>query len=370
MKKIRVGILFGGRSLEHEISLISAKNVIEALDRDKYELTLISIDKNGVWHTRDSLSCLMHADDPKQVCLQGSEADIAIVSKGSGNSIVHLSSSTSSSVDVVFPILHGTYGEDGTVQGLLKLAGIPFVGSDVLASAACMDKDVTKRLLKEAGLPVGKFLSVFSYEKSKFSFEDIVKRLGLPFFVKPANAGSSVGISKVKRKEDFTSACEEAFSFDRKILIEEFTKGREIECAILGNEEPAASLPGEIIPTHDFYSYEAKYLDSQGAVLKFPADLPGVMVKKVQELSIMAFKVLGCEGMARVDFLLRKDGALFINEINTIPGFTNISMYPKLWQVSGLPYKELLDRLISLAIERKERENCLKTEREVYEPVP
>ena len=361
MKKIRVGIVFGGRSLEHEVSLISAKNVIEALDKDKYELILISIDKNGVWHRRDSLSCLMHADDLKQVCLQGNQADIAIVP---------LSLSTSSSVDVVFPILHGTYGEDGTVQGLLKLAGIPFVGSDVLASAACMDKDVTKRLLKEAGLPVGKFLSLFSHEKAKFSFDDVVKRLGLPFFVKPANAGSSVGISKVKREEDFISACEEAFSFDRKILLEEFTKGREIECAILGNEDPAASLPGEIIPTHDFYSYEAKYLDAAGAVLKFPADLPVAMVKKVQELSIMAFKVLGCEGMARVDFLLREDGALFINEINTIPGFTNISMYPKLWQVSGLPYKELLDRLISLAIERKERENCLKTEREVYESVP
>ncbi len=202
-----------------------------------------------------------------------------------------------------------------------------------------------------------------------YSFDRVQKKLGLPFFVKPANAGSSVGISKVRKEEEFLEACEEAFSFDRKIILEEFTQGREIECAVLGNEEPVASLPGEIIPTHDFYSYEAKYLDAEGAVLKFPADLPSDMVKQVQDLSIKVFKVLGCEGMARVDFFLRGEGELFINEINTIPGFTNISMYPKLWQVSGLPYGDLLDRLISLAIERKERESHLKSERGVYDQV-
>ena len=356
MKKIRVGIVFGGRSLEHEVSLISAKNVIDALDKDKYELSLISIDKNGIWHTRDPLNYLMHAEDLKQVCLTGDQKEVAIFQL--------------SSVDVVFPILHGTYGEDGTVQGLLKLAGIPFVGSDVLASAACMDKDVTKRLLKEAGLPIGKFISMRSYEKKKHSFADIQKELGLPFFVKPANAGSSVGITKVKKEEEFTEALEEAFLYDKKIIIEEFTKGREIECAVLGNEEPSASLPGEIIPTHEFYSYEAKYLDSEGAALQFPANLPDDVAWQVQALSIRAFLALGCEGMARVDFFLGEEGGLFINEINTIPGFTEISMYPKLWQVSGLPYIDLLDRLISLAIDRKERENHLKSERGVYERVP
>lgn len=361
MKKIRVGILFGGKSSEHEISLLSARSVIDALDRDKYEPVLISIDKGGSWHVRDALNYLIYPESPKQIKLEGYKDSLAIVPKEQGDSILNMSSSKETGIDVIFPVLHGSYGEDGTVQGLLKTIGIPFVGAAVLGSAIGMDKDVMKRLLKEAGLPIGKFFVLRSFEKARFSFSHFVKELGLPFFIKPANAGSSVGVSKVKTESDFHKAIEEAFLYDRKIIIEEFIQGREIECSILGNDYPIASLPGEVIPKHEFYSYEAKYLDEEGASYEIPAKLSAASVKQVQDLSIEAFQVLCCEGMARVDFFLREDGQFFINEINTIPGFTKISMYPKLWQVSGLPYQDLLDRLIQLALERKNQETEIQT---------
>ncbi|MBI4084812.1 MAG: D-alanine--D-alanine ligase, partial [Candidatus Levybacteria bacterium] len=297
-------------------------------------------------------------------------------------------------VDVVFPVLHGTYGEDGTIQGLLKLANIPFVGASVLGSAVGMDKDVMKRLLRDAGLPVARFIVVkrsdviarseapyhlVQGEATKqsqrdrhgrlgrprddkgISFNEIVKQLGLPFFVKPANAGSSVGVSKVHNEKEFASAVNTAFSYDSKMLVEEFIKGREIECSVLGNENATASLPGEIIPTHEFYDYDAKYIDEKGAALQIPATLQQKKVKEVQALAVKAFQTLCCEGMARVDFFLNKNGKFFVNEINTIPGFTKISMYPKLWEASGVPYSELIDRLIQLAIERHKREQKLKT---------
>ncbi|MBI3019614.1 MAG: D-alanine--D-alanine ligase [Deltaproteobacteria bacterium] len=323
-KKIRVGLLFGGRSVEHEISLLSAKNVAQALDKKKYDISFIKIDKQGACFSK-----------------------IAIYK-------------SFQSVDVIFPILHGTFGEDGTVQGLLKLANIPFVGSNVLGSAVCMDKDIMKRVLREAGIPISDFITVQDFEKDKITFEEIQNKLGIPFFIKPANSGSSVGIHKVKEKKDFEKALKDAFQYDRKVLIEEYIQGREIECAVLGNEAPIASAPGEIIPKHEFYSYEAKYLDEEGALLKAPADLPEDIVRKIQNLAIQAYKVLCCEGMARVDFFLR-DEEVLVNELNTIPGFTKISMYPRMWKVSGISYGQLIDKLIQLALDRFKKEQKLKT---------
>jgi len=323
-KKIRVGLLFGGRSVEHEISLLSAKNVAQALDKKKYDISFIKIDKEGLCFSKTAIYKSIQ------------------------------------SVDVIFPILHGTFGEDGTIQGLLKLANIPFVGSGVLGSAVCMDKDIMKRILREARIPMADFVTVHDHQKS-MTFEEIKAKLGHPFFVKPANSGSSVGIHKVKEKKDFEKALKDAFQYDRKVLIEEYIRGREIECAVLGNEAPLASAPGEIIPKHEFYSYEAKYLDEEGAVLKAPAPLPEDIVKKIQELSIQSYKALGCEGMARVDFFLRGEDEIFVNELNTIPGFTKISMYPRMWEVSGISYGHLIDKLIQLALDRFQKEKKLKT---------
>jgi D-alanine-D-alanine ligase len=363
-QKIRLGILFGGKSAEHEVSLFSAKNVIEALDPEKYDVFLIGIDKTGEWRLRDGYTYLMNADNPKLVQLNEAKESLALVPKQDRKELVSYSGNQlqeSLQLDVIFPVLHGTYGEDGTVQGLLKLANIPFVGAGVLGSAVGMDKDVMKRLLRDGKIPTAHFLTLHDYNRDQFTFENVIQEIGLPFFVKPANLGSSVGISKVKNPEEFKSAIAEAFLYDRKILIEEYVPGREIICSVLGNDDPIASLPGEVIPNHEFYSYEAKYLDKEGANYKTPVDLPADITQRVQRLAIDAYRVLCCEGMARVDFFLKESGDLIVNEINTIPGFTKISMYPKLWVASGLPYAELLDRLIGLAIERHEKESRLKT---------
>jgi D-alanine-D-alanine ligase len=262
---------------------------------------------------------------------------------------------------VAFPILHGPFGEDGTVQGLLKLADIPFVGAGVLGSAAGMDKDVMKRLLRDAGIPIGKFITLRGGPANAPSFADAAGELGAPFFVKPANMGSSVGVSKVYDEDGCRAALDEAFRFDSKVLIEENIPGREIECSVLGNDNPAASLPGEVRPSKEFYSYEAKYIDSNGAVLEIPAKLPPETVRRVQELAVKTFQTLECQGLSRVDFFLRDSGEVIVNEINTMPGFTKISMYPKLWEASGLGYRELIDRLIQLAIERFNAEKGLAT---------
>jgi D-alanine-D-alanine ligase len=264
-------------------------------------------------------------------------------------------------IDVVFPVLHGPFGEDGTVQGLFKLANIPFVGAGVLGSAIGMDKDVMKRLLRDAKIPIAKFLVFERPDQNTISFTKVRKALGLPVFVKPANLGSSVGISKVNKKNQFADAVRLAFRYDNKIIIEEGIDGREIECSVLGNEKPVASLPGEIVVQHDFYSYHAKYLDDQGARLEIPARLPKNIVKKIQQTAVQAYRVLCCEGMARVDFFLRPNGQVLVNEINTIPGFTKISMYPKMWDASGLSYSRLIDRLITLALERARKEKQLST---------
>ena len=316
--KLKIGVLFGGKSAEHDVSISSSKNIIDALDKNKYQIFPIKIEKNG-------------------------EFDLDSVKK----------------MDLIFPVLHGPYGEDGSMQGLLKILGIPFVGPSILGSALGMDKDVMKRLFRDANIPIGKFITVYAGEK--ISFEKVKKVLGLPMFIKPANMGSSVGINKVKNKKEFEIAVNDAFLYDSKIVIEENINGQEIECSVLGNENPMASIVGEIVPKNDFYSYKAKYIDVDGATLLIPARLSKIISKKVQNLAIKVFQTLNCEGMGRVDFFVKKNGEVIVNEINTIPGFTAISMYPKLWEASGIPLSKLLDRLIELAIERFERESKLKT---------
>jgi D-alanine-D-alanine ligase len=360
-KKIRVGVLFGGKSVEHEVSLASAHNVIAALDRDKFDVLLIGIDKKGQWHLLDQQHFLQHADHAKMMPLHGNKEAVALTFKDSGRQLIQLSGKSDlKPLDVIFPVLHGSFGEDGTMQGLLELAGIPYVGSGVLSSAIAMDKDVMKRLFQHAGIPTADFVTLRSHQLKSFPFVKAKEKFGLPLFIKPANTGSSVGVNKVKTEEDYDKALQEAALFDRKIIIETYIPGREIECAVLGNEEPIASIPGEVIPHHDFYSYAAKYLDEKGASLDIPAKLDAAKTKEVQEMAVRAYQVLECEGMARVDFLLRNDGKLFLNEINTIPGFTNISMYPKLWKASGICYEELIEKLIEHAIARHKKKRALK----------
>ena len=353
MKKIRVGIICGGQSAEHEVSLQSAKNIIEAIDRKKYEVAVIGINKSGRWSPFDEAGFLLHADDPKRIALKSSTDFVRLQPGGSDDGWLQVTGAEDfGEIDVFFPVLHGPMGEDGTVQGLLKLANKPFVGAGVLGSAVGMDKDVMKRLLREANIPIGDFLVFHHDQLERISFDEITARLGIPIFIKPANYGSSVGINKVHDEEAFKKALEDAFSFDRKVVVEAFIEGRELECSVLGNNEPIASIPGEIIPRKDFYSYEAKYIDEEGAYLEIPAELEPKLVSQIQDLAVKTFTVLCCEGMARVDFFLKENNDVLVNEINTIPGFTKISMYPRLWEESGISYAELIDRLIQLALER------------------
>jgi D-alanine-D-alanine ligase len=370
-KKINVGILFGGRSAEHEVSLQSARNVYDAIDRDKYEPVLIGIDKSGRWLLSGDSRFLLEAEDPRRIRLDGSREQVALVPRSGG--VLSLLGPSSEGgragvsadipkLDVVFPILHGPFGEDGPVQGLLKLADIPCVGSGVLGSALGMDKDVMKRLLRDGGLPVGKFL-VLHGDDPFLPYEKAAAALGSPFFIKPANMGSSVGIRKIHNEDEYLPGLREASQYDAKIVLEEFIRGRELECSVLGNERPIASVPGEVIVSHEFYSYEAKYLDEKGAALEIPAKLPAAVEERVRELALQTFSVLCCQGLSRVDFFLRGDKPedLLVNEINTMPGFTRISMYPKLWEAAGISYTELIDRLIQLAIDRFEKEKRIRT---------
>src|ERR1044071_3793040 len=316
-RKLRVAILFGGKSAEHEISLISARNIVEAMDKNKYEIVSIGIDKDGRWFFDQDAKLLQgrpagrHHNGRAATQVQSPRAGdfTAIVPGKSHAPMIRVSPGRAlGAVDVVFPVLHGPFGEDGTVQGLLKMANVPFVGASVLGSAVGMDKDVMKRLLRDSGIPVAKFLVLDRNSARGLSFADAKRALKLPLFVKPANLGSSVGISKVSSEDEFDPAVAEAFPYDTKILLEENIRGREIECSVLGNENPIASLPGEIITRHEFYSYDAKYLDEKGAELVIPAKLPYGTAKKIQKLAVKTFQVLCCEGMARVDFFLRNDG--------------------------------------------------------------
>jgi D-alanine-D-alanine ligase len=370
MKKLRIGLLFGGRSGEHEVSLASAMSVYKALDKNRYEVSLIGIDKEGRWTLPDAQQMLAQVEkNSMNMKLQSSAQFFAVTPNASEQQLVPIAGGSAQlgpALDLVMPILHGTYGEDGTVQGLLELAQIPYVGSGVLGSALGMDKEVSSRLFEAAGIRTVPSICVRKHEYQSAReavLNKITKGFSLPFFIKPANAGSSVGVHKVKDKTGLTAAIEDAFQFDTKIIVQKAVAARELEVAVLGNDKPKASIVGEIVPNHEFYSYEAKYLDDNGADLHLPAkDLTPEQVHQVQEWAILAFQTLECKGMARVDFFLDRDTKeLFINEINTIPGFTKISMYPKLWQASGLEYPELLDELIRLGLETHEQRRALKT---------
>ncbi|MBW1998008.1 MAG: D-alanine--D-alanine ligase [Deltaproteobacteria bacterium] len=350
--KTRVCVLCGGKSQEHEVSLQSARNVVNAMDRARYEVMVIGIDKQGRWALYDPGDFLLHPGDPKRISLGRAMDGVVIVPGDPQGPILTKKGGSLGRIDVVFPVLHGPYGEDGTVQGLLELSGIPFVGAGVLGSAVGMDKDVMKRLLRDANIPIAMFTVHSASEGDQIRPDEIVAKLGLPLFVKPARYGSSIGISKVADEGALQRAIDTAFEFDEKIVIEEFIEGREIECSVLGNDDPVASVPGEIIPRREFYSYEAKYIDENGALLKAPAQLDSRMAGKIKEIAIRSYKVLCCEGMARVDMFLKRNDEILVNEINTIPGFTRISMYPRLWEESGIPYGELMDRLIKLALEK------------------
>lgn len=376
-RRLRIGILFGGESPEHEGSLQSAKDVIEAIDRDRYDVVLIGIDRLGRWRLADESGFLRNALDARRIRLPPGAPSLAVAC-GQEGTIVRLEDRESPDareaadpgaplppLDAVFPVLHGPLGEDGAVQGLLRLTHLPFVGPGVVGSAICMDKDVAKRLLRDAGIPVAPFLTVAERGAAP-SWDAVVEALGTPVFVKPANMGSSVGVSCVGAPDDYGQALDQAFSFDTKAILERTVRGREIELSVLGNRSPEVSIPGEIVPRHDFYSYEAKYLDSAGADLLIPADLDPDTTSRAQEIAIRTFRTLCCEGMARVDLFLTTEqcgdfpaGELIVNEINTIPGFTRVCMFPKLWAASGVSYPELIDRLIGLAVERAERERRL-----------
>jgi D-alanine-D-alanine ligase len=387
MGKLRVGVLFGGRSGEHEVSLLSAASVVNAIDKSKYEVVPIGITKEGRWLTAADAERLLTGKPPEEARhLRAGDPEAtpgaAVLARGEAvvvppepahrragsltpfqtdaGALARRAADRAINVDVIFPVLHGTFGEDGTIQGLLELADIPYVGAGVLGSAAGMDKDVMKALFRVAGLPIVKHVTILrgDWDQDPKKAEKAVNRkLTYPVFVKPANLGSSVGISKARSQKELGPAIYEAAKFDRKIVIEESVggakhKAREIECSVLGNDRPQASVPGEIVPGREFYDYAAKYLD-EGSELIIPAKLKKAETKRVQELAVQAFRAVDCAGLARVDFLMDpKSRRLYVNEINTLPGFTSISMYPKLWAASGISYSDLIDRLIQLGIER------------------
>ncbi len=377
-RKIRVGVLFGGRSGEHEISLRSALTVISAIDRSRYEIVPIAIGRDGRWYLETDAITMLGKAAPRLAALKRTGLPISLLpypdsralvsNPANGRSAIQMNSAAKamlSPLDVVFPVLHGTFGEDGTIQGLLDLAGVPYVGAGVLGSAIGMDKDVQKRLLRDSGLPVVRYAAVrdIDYRENPATVRRLAADLGWPVFVKPNALGSSIGITCVKSARQLPKALEEAFRYDRKALIEAACQGRELECAVLGNERPQASIVGEIVvrSRDGFYSYQSKYVDDDGAAIEIPASLPSAAAERIRELALAAFTTLELRGMARVDFLARSDlSEIYINEVNTIPGFTSISMYPKLWETSGLPLPKLIDRLIALALEDHRARRRLK----------
>ncbi len=369
MKKLRVGVLFGGRSGEHAVSLRSAASVMEAMSPQKYEIIPVGITEEGQWLAGgDPMAALQRKEIPGD-CFYA-----VMVTDPSTGGILLLEQPTGGPVkefiplDVVFPVLHGPYGEDGTVQGLLELAGLPYVGAGVLSSSVGMDKVVMKILFQHCGLPVGDFLyfkaSRWIREKD-FIMDQIEDKLGYPCFVKPANLGSSVGVSKASSREELSRAVDIALRYDHKFVVEAFIAGREIECSVLGHEEPISSVPGEVVPCNEFYDYQAKYIDERSELI-IPASLEREVADRFKELAVQAFQAVECSGLGRIDFFYQEEGrVIYVNEINTIPGFTSISMYPKLFEASGIPYPELIDRLIDIALQRFENKKSLLT---TYQP--
>lgn len=359
-KKLNIAILFGGRSTEHQISLLSAQNVVAALDKDKFIPQLIAIDKKGQWFYFGQELQLLNSDDPKNIALAEVKERVYISQNTSECILWQRSSDTPlCTIDVIFPVLHGNYGEDGSIQGLAQLANIACVGCGILGSALCMDKDIMKKLLRDSGIPTAKW-HLQRDNENILAYDELVKNLGTDLFIKPATLGSSVGISFVNNSTDYLEAVKYALEFDSKVIIEEKVEGREIECAVLGNDKAKASLPGEVIPKSSFYSYENKYLDENGALLHVPAQLEQNQTEAIQELALKCFNLLECSGMARLDVFLKENDVIIVNEVNTIPGFTNISMYPKLWEETGLPQTELISALIELAIEDNNKRNKLR----------
>jgi D-alanine-D-alanine ligase len=356
--KLKIAVLFGGRSGEHEVSLMSARSVLSVLDPDKYDVTQIGITHEGTWITGRQTLDVMSGEakgEQENVILPGdpSRPGLYRLHKTAHGELFELLNH----LDVVFPVLHGTYGEDGTLQGLLEMADIAYVGAGVTGSAVGMDKGVFKDVMRAIGIPVVESIIVIRSEIER-DMDDIIQRAeavsAYPLFTKPANLGSSVGITKCNSRGDLSEGLLEAAAYDRRVLIERGLNAREIEVSVLGNDQPEASLPGEILPSREFYSYESKYIDGTSGLL-IPAPIPSEVTEQVQRDAVKAYRAIDCAGMARVDFLLDKDtGNLYLNELNTIPGFTQISMYPKLWQASGIQYTQLVDRLIDLAMERKE----------------
>jgi D-alanine-D-alanine ligase len=361
-RKLRVALIFGGRSAEHEVSLRSCRSVFEAMDREKFEVIPVLISQEGAWYTRpahvSAFSPLQEVSQKDRLLLSPDPQHRGFLrAPGSG-------AADPLPVDVLFPVLHGTYGEDGTLQGLLELANLPYVGCGVLASAVGMDKVLMKAAFRDAGLHVGPFFW-FLHSEWRDDPQSILQRLSqshFPVFVKPANLGSSVGISKVSDMSGFEAAVAMAATYDRKILVEDGIRGRELEVSVLGNDRPAASLPGEVISNAIFYDYEEKYLNDT-AELIIPARLPEGVADEARQVAVAAFKAVDGSGLARIDMFLEPEGRLVVNEINTLPGFTSVSMYPKLWEASGLPYSNLIDRLIELALERHRDKQNLRTDR-------
>ncbi|MDQ3990814.1 MAG: D-alanine--D-alanine ligase [Actinomycetota bacterium] len=352
-RRLRVALVFGGRSAEHEVSVASASSVLRALDPGRYDVVPVGIDRQGRWHLLPGAPALPPGRDVL-LYFSATEGQPVTLARDPGTRALVREDGAAEPIDVVFPLLHGPFGEDGTIQGMLELAGVPYVGAGVLASAVGMDKAVQKVLLRAAGLPVvaHEVVTEGEWREDPEAVAARSEALGPPLFVKPAGLGSSVGISKVKAPSDLDPALAEAFSHGRKALIEKAAEGaREIECAVLGNDEPVASVPGEVVAAGEFYDYRSKYLD-EGTRLEVPADVPPTVADEVRRMSVAAFRAIDCAGMARVDFFYRPPGEVVVNEINTIPGFTEVSMYPKLWEASGLTYADLVDRLVGLALER------------------
>jgi len=366
MEKLRVGLLFGGRSVEHDVSIVSATSILAALDQDRYEVSLLAVDLDGQWHLANAQTALPAVLGETSVFLPATPGATVLRAADELPASAVDAFDRAARLDVIIPIIHGRGGEDGALQGLFDLAEVPYVGSGVLSSALQMDKDIAKRLLNSAGLPVTPWVRFTDFELEKQGLpaaaDHAESELGLPVYVKPANSGSSIGISRAESIPELIAALALARQYDRKVIVETAVDGREIEVAVLGNDEPEASIPGEIRAAQAFYDYDAKYRD-EATQLIIPAELETSQIESIQSIAIQAYQMLEAEGMARVDFLVeRETGRIYINELNSLPGFTSVSMYPKLWEASGLPYSALLDRLIELALERHDRRGKLETQ--------
>lgn len=360
MNKKHIAIIFGGKSPEHEVSIISARNIYNAINKQKFDVTLIGIAKNGQWFLENEENLVL------EDCTIGKDKQLISVLFGNSTHAIYNISKQAylPKLDAVFPITHGPNGEDGSLQGILLHLDVPFVGPSVLSSAVCMDKDYTKKILRDAGIGHAKGITLYKHQQQEVKYQNIVDDLGTILFIKPCNMGSSVGVTKATNEQEFNDALKNAFQFDNKILIEKGIVGREIECAVLGNETPEASTVGEIIMNFGIYDFENKYVNEAAAQLHIPAqNLTDTQTEKIKQTAIKAYQALGIEGLSRIDVFLTKDDEVIVNEPNTLPGFTSVSMYPKLWEKTGLAYSDLIEKLIDLAIQRHQRDSQLKRER-------